>query len=73
MNTTVPRRILGWRPGRTRPASVVPPWWEQWAAAPCVVVAPTRSGTSTPPGPVLATAHKGDLLLCGASARGPRS
>jgi len=73
MNTTVPRRILGWRPGRTRPASVVPPWWDQWAVAPCVVVAPTRSGTSTPPGLVLSTAHKDDLLLCGAGAKVPRS
>ncbi len=73
MNTTVPRRILGWRPGRTRPASVVPPWWDQWAVAACVVVAPTRSGKSTPPGPVLATAHNADLLLCGASAEVPRS
>jgi len=35
--------------------------------------APARSGKSNPPGPVLATAHKGDLLLFGASARGPRS
>ncbi len=73
MNITVPRRILGWRPGRTRPASVVPPWWEQWAAAPCVVVAPTRSGTSTPPGPVLATAHKSGLLLRGAGVEVQRS
>jgi len=73
MNTTVPRRILGWRPGRTRPASVVPPWWDQWAAAACMVLAPTRSGKSDSPGPVLATAHKGDLFLFGASARGPRS
>jgi len=72
MNTTVPRRILGWRPGRNRP-DPVPPWWEQWTAAACVVVAPTRSGKSNPPGPVLATAHKGDLFLFGASARGPRS
>jgi len=71
MNITVPRRILGWRPGRTRPASVVPPWWDQWAAAPCVVVAPTHSGKSTPPGPVLVTAHKGDLF--GASAKVQRS
>ena len=71
MNTTVGRRILGWRPGRTRPASVVPPWWEQWAAAACVVVAPARSGTSTPPGLVLVTAHKDDL--CGAGAKVPRS
>ncbi len=72
MNTTVGRRILGWRPGRNRPEPV-PPWWDQWAAAACMALAPTRSGTSTPPGPVLATAHKGDLFLCGASARGPRS
>jgi len=72
MNTTMGRRILGWRPGRTRPEPV-PPWWKPWTTAACVVVAPARSGTSTPPGPVLATAHKGDLLLCGASARGPRS
>ena len=72
MNTTVPRRILGWRPGRNRPEPISP-WWEQWAAAPCVVVAPTRSGTSTPPGLVLMTAHKDDLLLCGASAEVPRS
>jgi hypothetical protein len=73
MNTTVGRRILGWRPGRTRPASVVPPWWEQWTTAACVVVAPTRSGTSNPPGLVLVlvTAHKADL--CGASAEVPRS
>jgi len=72
MNTTVPRRILGWRPGRNRPKPV-PPWWEQWAVAACVVVAPTRSGTSTPPGLVLVTAHKGDLVLCGASTKVPRS
>ena len=73
MNITVPRRILGWRPGRTRPASVVSPWWDQWAAAPCMALAPTRSGTSTPPGLVLSTAHKADLVLCGASAEVPRS
>ena len=72
MNTTVGRRILGWRPGRNRPEPVSP-WWDQWAVAACVVVAPTRSGKSTSPGPVLATAHKGDLILFGASARGPRS
>jgi len=69
MNTTVGRRILGWRPGRNRP-DPVPPCWNQWAAAACVAVAP-HSGTSTPPGPVLMTAHKADLF--GASARGPRS
>ncbi len=72
MNTTVGRRILGWRPGRNRPEPV-PPWWEQWAAAPCMVLVPTRSGTSNPPGLVLSTAHKADLVLCGASAQGPRS
>ncbi len=72
MNTTVPRRILGWRPGRTRPEPVSP-WWDQWAAAPCMALAPTRSGKSDSPGPVLATAHKGDLLLCGAGAKVPRS
>jgi len=72
MNTTVPRRILRWRPARNRP-DPAPPWWDQWTTAPRMVVAPTRSGTSTPPGPVLVTAHKGDLFLCGASARGPRS
>jgi len=72
MNTTVPRRILGWRPGRNRPEPV-PPWWDQWAAAPCVVVAPARSGKSTSPGLVLMTARKDDLLLCGASAEVPRS
>ncbi len=72
MNTTVGRRILGWRPGRNR-LEPVPPWWDQWAAAPCVVVAPTRSGTSDSPGLVLMTAHKDDLVLFGASARGPRS
>ncbi len=72
MNITVPRRILGWRPGRNRPEPA-PPWWEQWAAAPCMVLAPTRSGKSTPPGLVLMTAHKDDLLLCGASAEVPRS
>ncbi len=72
MNTTVPHRILGWRPGRNRPEPV-PPWWEQWTTAPCAVVAPTRSGKSNPPGPVLMTAHTGDLLLCGASAEVPRS
>ncbi len=70
MNTTVPRRILGWRPGRMRPEPVSP-WWEQWAAAPCMVVAPARSGKWNPPGLVLSTAHRADL--CGASARGPRS
>ncbi len=73
MNTTVGRRILGWRPGRNRHPVPAPPWWEQWAAAPCMDLAPTRSGTSTPPGPVLATAHKGDLVLSGASAEVPRS
>ena len=72
MNTTVGRRFLGWRPGRNRPEPV-PPWWEQWAAAPCMALAPTRSGTSTPPGLVLSTAHKGDLLLFGASAKVQRS
>lgn len=72
MNTTVGRRILGWRPSRNRPEPV-PPWWEQWTTAPCMVLAPTRSGTSTPPGPVLSTAHKADLVLCGASAKVPRS
>lgn len=72
MNTTVPRRILGWRPGRNRPEPV-PPWWDQWAVAPCMVVAPTRSGKSSSPGLVLSTAHKDDLFLFGASARGPRS
>ena len=72
MNTTVGRRILGWRPGRTRPEPVSP-WWEPWTTAPCMALAPTRSGTSTPPGPVRATAHKDDLLLCGASAEVPRS
>ncbi len=35
--------------------------------------APARSGTSTPPGLVLVTAHKADLLLCGAGAKVPRS
>jgi len=60
MNTTVPRRILGWRPGRNRHPVPAPPWWEQWAAAPCMALA--RSGTSTPPGLVLVTAHKDDLL-----------
>ncbi len=72
MNPTVPRRILGWRPGRTRPEPVSP-WWEQWAAAPCVVVAPARSGTSPSPGLVLATAHKGGLFLFGAGVEVPRS
>ncbi len=72
MNTTVARRILGWRPGRNRPEPV-PPWWDQWAVAACVVLAPARSGKSNPPGLVLVTAHKADLLLSGASARGPRS
>ncbi len=72
MNTTVGRRILGWRPGRNRPEPVSP-GWEQWTTAPRMVVAPTRSGKSTPPGLVLVTAHKGDLFLSGASARGPRS
>ncbi len=72
MNTTVGRRILGWRPGRNRPEPVSP-WWDQWAVAACVVVAPTRSGKSNPPGPVLVTAHKDDLSLCGASAEVPRS
>jgi len=72
MNTTMGRRILRWRPGRNRPEPVSP-WWEQWAAAPCVALAPARSGTSDSPGPVLATAHNADLFLCGASARGPRS
>jgi len=71
MNTTVPRRILGWRPGRTRPEPV-PPWWDQWAVAACMVVAPTRSGTSTPPGLVLVTAHKADRLRW-ASAKVQRS
>jgi len=70
MNTTVGRRILGWRPGRNRPVPV-PPWWDQWAAAACVVVAPTRSGKSNPPGLVLVTAHKADL--CGASSKVQRS
>ncbi len=72
MNTTVPHRILGWHPGRNRP-DPAPPWWEQWAVAACVVVAPTRSGTSTPPGPVLMTAHKGDVFLLGARAEVLRS
>jgi len=61
MNTTVGRRILGWRPGPNRP-DPVPPWWEQWTTAACMDLAPTRSGTSTPPGLVLSTAHKADLL-----------
>ncbi len=72
MNTTVPRRILRWRPARNRP-DPAPPWWDQWTTAPRMVVAPTRSGTSTPPGPVLMTAHKADLLLRGASAKVQRS
>ncbi len=72
MNTTVGRRILGSRPSPNRP-DPVPPWWEQWTTAPCMVVAPTRSGTSNPQGPVLSTAHNADLLLCGASAKVPRS
>jgi len=71
MNTTVGRRILGWRPSRNRHPVPAPPWWEQWTTAACMVVAPTRSGKSTPPGPVLMTAHKDDL--CGASAEVPRS
>jgi len=72
MNITVPRRILGWRPGRNRPEPA-PPWWEQWAAAPCMVLAPTRSGKSTPQAlcAVLSTAHKADL--CGAGVEVPRS
>ncbi len=70
MNTTVGRRILGWRPARNRPEPV-PPGWEQWTTAPCMALAPTRSGTSTPPGPVLATAHKGDL--CGVGVEVLRS
>ncbi len=61
MNTTVGRRILGWRPGRNRPVPV-PPWWEQWTTAPCVALAPARSGESTPPGLVQVPAHKADLL-----------
>ncbi len=75
MNTTVPRRILGWRPGRNRRPVPVPPWWEQWTTAACVVVAPARSGTSTPPGLVLVLvpAHNADLVLCGAGAKVPRS
>ncbi len=68
MNTTVPRRILGWRPGRNRPEPV-PPWWEQWTTAPCMALA--RSGESTPPGLVLSTAHKADL--CGVGVEVPRS
>ena len=72
MNTTVPRRILRWRPARNRP-DPAPPWWDQWTTAPRMVVAPTRSGTSTPPGPVLVTAHKGDLVLCGAGVEVQRS
>ena len=70
MNTTVGRRILGSRPGRNRP-DPVPPWWEQWTTAACMALAPTRSGTSTPPGLVLSTAHKADL--CGAGVEVPRS
>ncbi len=70
MNTTVGRRILGWRPGRNRPEPV-PPWWEPWTTAACVVVAPARSGTSNPPGLVLVTAHKADL--CGAGVEVQRS
>ncbi len=35
--------------------------------------APARSGKSNPPGLVLSTAHKDDLVLCGASAKVPRS
>jgi len=70
MNTTVPRRILGWRPGRNRPEPVSP-WWDQWAAAACMALAPTRSGKSNSPGLVLSTAHKGDLF--GASAKVQRS
>ena len=71
MNTTVPRRILGWRPGRNRRPVPVPPWWEQWAAAPCMDLAPARSGKSNPPGLVLSTAHTADL--CGAGAKVQRS
>ncbi len=67
MNITVGRRILGWRPDRNRPEPVSP-WWEQWTTAAC---APARSGTSTPPGLVLVTAHKADL--CGAGVEVPRS
>jgi len=70
MNTTVARRILGWRPARNRP-DPVPPWWDQWTTAPRMVVAPTRSGTSPSPGPVLMTAHA-DLLRW-ASGEVPRS
>jgi len=72
MNTTVGRRILGWRPGPNRPEPV-PLWWEPWTAAPYMALAPARSGKSTPPGLVLSTAHKDDLLLCGTSAEVPRS
>jgi len=72
MNTTVPRRILGWRPGRNHPEPV-PPWRDRWAQAACMVLAPPRSGTSNPPGLVLSTAHNADLLRCGASAEVPRS
>jgi len=72
MNTTVGRRIPGWRPGRNRPGPV-PPWWDQWAVAACVVVAPARSGKSNPPGLVLVAAHKADLLLCGAGVEVLRS
>ncbi len=35
--------------------------------------APARSGKSTPPGLVLSTAYKADLVLCGASAKVQRS
>ncbi len=73
MNTTVGRRILEWRPSRNRHPVPAPPWWDQWTTAPCMVVAPTRSGTSTPPGLVLVTAHNADLVLCGAGAKVPRS
>ena len=72
MNTTVGRRILGWRPGRTRPEPVSP-WWDQWSAAACVALAPARSGKSNPQAlcAVLSTAHKADL--CGAGVEVPRS
>ncbi len=73
MNTTVGRRILGWRPARNRPEPV-PPWWEQWTTAACMALAPTRSGKSNPQAlcAVLSTAHKAALLRW-ASAEVPRS
>jgi len=54
-------------------AGLSAPLGQPATVAACVVVAPARSGKSNPPGLVLVTAHKADLLLCGAGVEVQRS